>query len=164
MNLGGKSTEEIFVTSAAFLILSAPEGDPLQHYLACLDQRIDLPDGRHTKPDLLIEKHIIEYDGAYFHLDKGEEDARKTLATAALGYTVTRYRDGRLLPVEGATNFAVDASEGLESLAMQVTAHHGVTMDRQLWLRIDSLARRAILHCKQKYATTKQTAMTQYTV
>ncbi|KAG5178584.1 hypothetical protein JKP88DRAFT_273851 [Tribonema minus] len=123
-------------------------------------------------------------DAAYYHRDRAEQNALKTLSTTKLGHTITR--DGGLPPLVG--TITVDASEGLEVLARQVAAHTGVTMDRQLWLRIDSLARRAILHLKHWHSKTtdqrstelrsgfpegksglaagqsKQTEMTQYTV
>lgn len=81
IKLGGKSVQELHVTAAVHLFKEHNDSstDPLPEYIKCLDQRINLPDGRHMKPDMVLPSgHVYEFDGNFFHCGKFEDDTRKT--------------------------------------------------------------------------------------
>jgi hypothetical protein len=94
-----------------------------------IDKRVHTPDGRHIKPDYLLDQTVVEFDGWYYH--------HKTEALSTLGYTVIRFRD-ELPDIAGATNYSVHASGSLEDLVAQVFAHLDSEFTRAAWLRVCS--------------------------
>jgi hypothetical protein len=64
--------------------------------------------------------------------------------------------------LEGAQNHYVDSRGSFEDLVKQIVERLGRSFTAQIWKDADSLARRAILHIKQKRASTKQTSIEDY--
>jgi hypothetical protein len=160
VRVGGHSVPEFF-TTAAYHILKVGADADLESYIQAIDKRVHTPDGRHIKPDYLLDQIVVEFDGWYYHHEQTLEDMRKTEALSTLGYTVVRFRD-ELPDIAGAINYSVHASDSLEDLVAQVFAHLGSEFTRAAWLRVDSLARRAILYKQQKGASVQQTSITRF--
>lgn len=151
VKLGGKSIQEIHVTAAVYLLKhhKAPE-DVLESYLKCLNCRINLPDGRFMKPDMMPSPtEVVEFDGSYYHSDKYEDDTRKTAVLRDMHINVLRFRD-TLDPIAGADNVHVNASCTVDQLIQQVFSWATVEMTTALKLQVRSLAERAILHLRDK--------------
>ena len=54
---------------------------------------------------------IVEYDGGRFHAHRREQDAEKTQALTASGWTVVRIRGNRLLPIQLGLDVSVKESQ-----------------------------------------------------
>lgn len=167
IRLGGKSHEEFFVTAAAYICTTPASVDHLEAYVSSHNKRIPY-NNTNILPDLAVGINIFEYDGRYYHgADVFTHDSDKTAHLNSLGYTVTRYRDGNIADVPGCTNVRVDSTLGLENLAKQIAQHHGydisnISVWKNLWISIDSLARRSILQFQQRNAKVKQRSVTDY--
>jgi hypothetical protein len=160
VRVGGHSIPEFF-TTAAYHIIKTGADATLESYTQALDKRVHAPDGRHIKPDYMWQKTVVEFDDWYYHNERASDDTRKTEALSQLGYTVIRFRDD-LPDITGAINYTVYTSGSLEDIVAQVCAHVDSEFTRQLWIRVDSLARRAMLYKQQKGASVQQTSITQF--
>jgi EsV-1-7 cysteine-rich motif len=166
MTLAGRSMEEIRAAAVVFVVHT--ESDDLDHFTRSMDCKFQFQQTK-INVDMILElrgeKLFFEYDGNYYHHNKHDNDWDKTCILSKHG-RVLRIMD-RLEPIEDIENcqcIIIDRSRAAklteETIAQQIYTTLCATLeDKQWakkWIKIKSLADRAINYFKDKRQRTLQ--------